>query len=316
VAGIEREPWWLERMAHIRSRPSAEGLRRLARAVSRGSTVIRVHRLGGGLATATSAVRLRTSGGRTLDVVLKRFPRPRYEYASNEWKRLVYAQRLPVPSPEPLMFDEAGDWFDVPSIVMTKLPGRPDVAPEDLERWLNEFAQCQAAIHAAPTGRVPAIMRPRPIVAQPVKDLPRDAEAEVAARYVRRRFARAVTRDLVVAHGDAHPGNVLWSRGRISGVTDWHHAGVFPRGHEAAYARADIAVLVGPRAADRYLDAYESAADVRVRDLPVWDLRQGLAALKWHPLWAIAYREQGATLTNATARRRAAAFVRRVLATL
>jgi aminoglycoside phosphotransferase (APT) family kinase protein len=130
---------------------------------------------------------------------------------------------------------------------------------------------------------------------------------------VSRRFARARTRDVVIAHGDAHPGNVLWSRGRITGVTDWHHAGLFPRGHEVAYARADIAVLVGPRAADDFLDVYEDVAGVRVQDLAIWDLRQGLAAMRWSPLWVFAYRQQGASLTAATARGRAGAFVRRAL---
>jgi aminoglycoside phosphotransferase (APT) family kinase protein len=311
---IEREPWWEERAKHLRSRPSPDGLRRLARAVSRGATPVRTRRLGGGLATATSVVTLRTSGGRTIDVVLKRFPHTDDTYAVREWERLGFAQRLPVPSPEPLVFDGSGAWFGVPSLVMSKLPGRPDVVPKDLDRWLGEFAQVQAAIHSAPIGRAPAILRrPDEIVTQPVQGLPRSTSVDTAVRYVSRRIARARSRDVVVAHGDAHPGNVLWSRGRISGVTDWHHAALFPRGHEVAYARADIAVLVGPQAADDYLEAYERASGVRVQDLSAWDLRQGLAGLRWCPLWALAYREQGATLTTATARRRAASFVKRVL---
>jgi aminoglycoside phosphotransferase (APT) family kinase protein len=311
---IEDEPWWQERARYLRSRPPADGLRRLARAVSSGATPVRARRLGGGLATATSAVTLRTRTGRTFDVVLKRYPRVDDPYAVNEWKRLAFAQRLPVTSPEPIAFDPGGNWFGVPALVMSRLPGRPDVVPKHIDRWLDEFARVQAAIHSAPIGRAPAILRsPDELVAQPVAGLPRTASVDEAVRYVGRRFARARTRDVVVGHGDAHPGNVLWLRGRISGVTDWHHCGRFPRGHEVAYARADIAVLVGPRAADDYLEAYERAANVRVSDLAVWDLRQGLAALRWSPLWALAYREQGSSLTAATARRRATAFVKRVL---
>ena len=313
---IEREPWWQERAVLIRSRPAADGLRRLANVVSRGSTVARVRRLGGGLATATSVVTLQTPSERTFHVVLKRFPPTNAHYAANEWKRLVFAERLSVPTPEPIAFDRRCEWFGIPSIVMSKLPGRPDVAPSDLDSWLEEFARVQAEIHSAPANRVPAVMRAREIIAQPVGDheLPPSPEVDAAIRYVGRRFARARTRDLVIGHGDAHPGNVLWSRGRISGVTDWHHAGLFPRGHEVAYARADIAVLVGPRAADHYLEAYERLAGVRVLDLAVWDLRQGIAALRWCPLWALAYREQGSSLKTQTARRRAIVFVKRVLA--
>jgi aminoglycoside phosphotransferase (APT) family kinase protein len=152
--------------------------------------------------------------------------------------------------------------------------------------------------------------------AQFVTDLPLSPVVQAAVRYIDKRFDRARESDLVVGHGDAHPGNVLWSRGRISGVTDWHHLGIYPRGHEVAYSRADIAVLVGRRYADAYLDIYERTTGARVRDLQMWDLRQGLAALRFGPLWAIAYGEQGSALTPSLARRRALAFLRSVLKTI
>jgi aminoglycoside phosphotransferase (APT) family kinase protein len=314
---IEREPWWQERVAHMRSRPSQEGLRRMARQVAAGAVPIGNRRLGGGIATATSVVTLRPRSGRAFHVVLKRFSRSNDPFARSEWDRLGFARRLAVPSPEPIAFDHAGEWFGVSALVMAKLPGRPDVVPENIDRWLEEFAQVQAAIHATHVARPPATMRRSDeLIAQPVRGLRTSPTIDAAVRYVSRRFARAQTRDIVVAHGDAHPGNVLWSRGRISGVTDWHHAGMFPRGHEVAYTRADIAVLVGLRAADAYLTAYERVADVRVKDLAMWDLRQGVAAVRWSPLWAFAYRQQGATLTASTARRRAIAFVKHVLAGL
>lgn len=312
---IEAEPWWQERYAQIRSRPPADGLRRLARAISRGSTVTRTRRLGGGIGTATSAVTLRTSSGRTVAVILKRFPRDRGDKAVEEWRRLRFAQRLPVPSPEPIAIDRTGEWFGAPALVMARLPGRPDVTPRDVPRWLDEFAKVQATLHSVRVARPPGfLLGPEALVAQSASGLTSSPVVDAASRYVRRRIARARIRDVVVAHGDAHPGNMLWRRGRVSGVTDWAYAGMLPRGHEVAYARTDIAVLLGPRAADDYLVAYEHHSGVRVRDLAVWDLRQGLGALRWSPLWALAYREQGAALTAATAKRRATAFVKRVLA--
>jgi aminoglycoside phosphotransferase len=316
MKSIEREHWWQERARWIRSRPSAAGLELLAAAVLRGSSVVRVRRLGGGLATATSVVTLSSPRGKTFDVVMKRFPRPRDPYAENEWKRLRYARRLRVPTPEPIAFDKQGEWFGVPTIVMSKLPGRPGVSPTDFVSWLEEFASVQATIHSASTGRVPSYLRGRDLKAQFVTDLPLSPVVQAAVRYIDKRFDRARESDLVVGHGDAHPGNVLWSRGRISGVTDWHHLGIYPRGHEVAYSRADIAVLVGRRYADAYLDIYERTTGARVRDLQMWDLRQGLAALRFGPLWAIAYGEQGSALTPSLARRRALAFLRSVLKTI
>lgn len=312
---VEQESWWVERAAHQRTRPAADGLRRLARQVAPGSTPVAYRRLGGGLATATGMVSLRKGPGPPIKVVLKRFPARNDPDAVHEWRRLRFAARLPVPTPDPIAFDRTGEWFETSSLVMSSLPGRPDVAPSDLDRWIREFARVQATIHQTRIARPPAsIGSPddlTPILGRGLRSTPTVA---AASAYVARTFARAARTDLVVAHGDPHPGNVLWSRGRISGVTDWRFAGMYPRGHEVAYARADIAVLVGQRAADAYLEAYEREAGVRVRDLALWDLRQGLAAMRWGPLWAFAYRQQGAALTRATARRRARSFVIGVLA--
>ena len=310
---VEREPWWHERRAFVLSRPSAEGMRRLARVVSRGSTPLRVRRLGGGLSTATNVVTLRTPRGRTVDVIVKRFPPGREAVATNEWKQLGFAERIAVPTPEPIAFDRRGDWFGATAIVMSKLPGRPDVAPKDTARWLAEFAEVQAAIHSTSVAHAPASARAGELVAQPVPGLVQSDETRAAMNYIARRLAKAATRDVVVGHGDAHPGNVLWARGRISGVVDWSHGGVLPRGHEVAYARADIAVLAGPSVADRYLAVYERTSGTTVPDLAVWDLRQGIAAVRWNAVWAHAYREQGAELTTATARRRARSFFRGAL---
>src|SRR5207245_740388 len=76
-----------------------------------------------------------------------------------------------------------------------------------------------------------------------------------------------------------HPGTRLWPRGRITGFTAWQDARLLPRGYEVAYMRADIAVLLGTRAADRYREAYERLLGEPVEDLAVWDLVCALNAL-------------------------------------
>jgi aminoglycoside phosphotransferase (APT) family kinase protein len=147
----------------------------------------------------------------------------------------------------------------------------------------------------------------------PPPDIRRTPLVDEVTAKLRRRAGRAIRREPVVAHGDSHPGNLLWSRGRITGVTDWRHARLAPRGHEVAYMRADIAVLLGARAADRYREAYERLLGGPVEDLAVWDLVCGLNALRWNVLWVEPYREQGADLTHERARRRALAFLRNAL---
>jgi aminoglycoside phosphotransferase (APT) family kinase protein len=306
--------WWDDHVGHLESRPTAEGLRALANAVSRGSKVERVRRLGGGISNATSAIRLRTRSGRAVAVVLKRF-RSDKNSAKDEWRRLAFAQRLPVPSPEPLALDERGTWFGTPALVMRRLPGRPDVRPKRPESWLSEIARMHIQIHAANAQQIPAAFRALPYADGwvPPDAVRRTQTDDDAIARLRRRVSRAVRRDVVVGHGDPHPGNLLWSRGRISGVADWQHVKLSARGYDVAYMRADIAVLLGMRAADGYRDAYERLLGRPVEDLRLWDVVCGLNALQWSVLWVRPYREQGAELTYERARRRAAAFVRRSL---
>ena len=45
----------------------------------------------------------------------------------------------------------------------------------------------------------------------------------------------------------------------------------------------------------------------------MWDVAQGLNGIRFGPMWAYAYREQRADLSDEQTVRRAAAFVRRVL---
>jgi hypothetical protein len=46
--------------------------------------------------------------------------------------------------------------------------------------------------------------------------------------------------DSVLIHRDFHPGNVLWARGRVSGVVDWQAACVGPRAADVWHCRGNL----------------------------------------------------------------------------
>ncbi|HVE92288.1 MAG TPA: hypothetical protein VNE62_08310, partial [Actinomycetota bacterium] len=87
---------WEAHRAHLLSVPSRGGLAAMARAVAPGSRPVRVRRLGGGLATATHAVDLRTRNGSVFRTVLKRYA-PDDDTAPQEWDRLHCASAVEVP---------------------------------------------------------------------------------------------------------------------------------------------------------------------------------------------------------------------------
>ena len=204
---------WEAHRLHLLSAPPSEGLRALAKDISRGSKPVRCWRLGGGIGAATHALDVETRSGRILQLVLKRFVRST-RFDGSEWKRLRFAAGLDVPTPEPVALDEEGRWFDGPSFVMTRLPGRPDVNPANLDRWLNEIASALLLIHDHAISRAPALMRAphRFEFWKPPDGIRLSPLVERAIEQVEGHLPLAFAARRVVSHGDFHPGNLLWRR--------------------------------------------------------------------------------------------------------
>ena len=303
---------WSARRQHLLSEPSAEGLAVMCEAIVPGSRCVRRQRLGGGLDSATYALDLRTPGGELRRVVLKRYMAGD-RHLDSEWDGLRIAERLPVPSPTPLALDREGHWFGGPALVIARLPGRPQVNRLDSEPWLRQMAGALVSIHTA----VPEALagsqlgRASPAVRPPT--------GTTRSRLAERSFdalAGGLPADdePVLCHGDFHPGNLLWYRGRLSGVVDWSDVRLGSRWNEVAYCRTDLVVLLGWRAADRLLDHYQDLSGVRARNLALWDLHCALGAMRDYRFWLIAYRELGGgPLTRPQMAGRLSVFMRRAL---
>jgi len=305
-----------ERERHRRSRPSADGLARLAAALDAGAPRL-VRRLGGGLGSATHLVAL---GDKR--VVLKRYPAGS-DLPALEWECLAFATKFGLLSPEPLALDQAGEWFGSPSLAIEVMPGRPDLAPRGVAAYVNDVAAALARIHSSPaSGAMGALLRPHAVDRWTAPDpvppglITRSVASRVVAEVVDR-LPHADRGGAVFCHGDFHPGNLLWQRGRLSAVIDWSHSRLGPRWWELAYFRMELAVLVDARAADALLARYELLAGKTSPDQPVWDLICLYNGHRWGHTWLDGYREQGRRdLTLETMRRRLTRLARRALAAL
>jgi aminoglycoside phosphotransferase (APT) family kinase protein len=239
------------------------------------------------------------AGGQTCsthEVVVRRHrPESSVFLARREYHHLerLWARGLPVA--EPLLIDDE-ELFGVPTVVMSRLPGRPDLEPTDPNEWARQMGETLARIHAvSPSslgepaldvvdGRLPDVWLP-PIASHPFGE---------RAWEQLRRDAPAVTPPVVI-HGDFQSTNVLWSEGRLSGLLDWTMLCQGPAGIDVGEARFETLLLLGPDAADRFLQAYEDALGTTVADIHAWDLRAALVLGLVVPLssWATRYREMG-----------------------
>ena len=173
-----------------------------------------------------------------------------------------------LPAPEPIAADADGRESDGhPGILMTRLPGRVDLTPADPEGWLRQTAATAARIHdvraAAPPfrGRIDAaapvvpVSATRPAVWEAAFCLLRQQAPEPAACFI---------------HRDFQPFNLLWRRGRLTGVVDWAMSCTGPADFDTGHCRLNLAVLFGADWAERLRLAYEAEAG-RAID-PWWDL--------------------------------------------
>jgi aminoglycoside phosphotransferase (APT) family kinase protein len=232
-----------------------------------GVRIVRVRRLPGASSTAVHGL-YAADGTR---FVLRRYVWPGFlddepVAPRREVEALRFASGHGLSVPDVVAADTAGtDIGDgVPALLMSFLPGRAMAAPDE-----HRLAEVAAAIHAVdPEGFghdyfpwfTGATVAPPPTARWPriwetAIGLWHDAAPEYTPTFI---------------HRDFHPGNVLWWRGRPSGVVDWTNACAGPCGCDVATCRANLVDLAGERAADDFLAAYESLTGEAFD--PYWDM--------------------------------------------
>jgi len=164
-----------------------------------------------------------------------------------------------------------------PAVLMTRVPGRVYLMPRDRESWLRQMAHMLARIHAlALDGRPFASWLDRSRLSPPPDashvGVWRDAIALVAEE---RRPVRTC-----FVHRDYQHFNLLWMRGRLTGVVDWIEAGLGPPEIDVGHCRLNLTLLFSADVADRFRAMYEAESGHTVDAW--WDVH---ALLSYSPSW-------------------------------
>ena len=173
-----------------------------------------------------------------------------------------------LPAPEPVAADAHGRECDGhAAILMTRLPGRPDVTPTDPEGWLRQIAAMAARIHDVQAVAPPFRSRIDAAAPRIPASATRPAVWEAAFGILRQQAPEPAT---CFIHRDFQHFNLLWRRGLLTGVVDWAMSCTGPADFDVGHCRLNLAVLFGADRAERLRLAYEAEAG-RAID-PWWDL--------------------------------------------
>lgn len=262
----------------LRGRPPRDTLEWVRQSLG-ATRVTRVRVLRGGESSAVHMVTLEGATGACERVVLRRYVLDWLAeepwIPSNEVAVLQLLEESPILAPQLLVSDIDGRVTGTPAIVMSALPGRIEWEPRDFDAWQRQLAEALPPVHAVPVS--PRLRRFAPY----------PAEHPVPPEWSRHRWAWEAAVSLyeegppadvqaVFIHRDYHPGNVLWTGGRITGVVDWASACVGPAEEDVAHCRENITRHLGQEAADRFLATWQSVSGVREYH-PYWDLTNVLS---------------------------------------
>jgi aminoglycoside phosphotransferase (APT) family kinase protein len=247
--------------------------------VTKGSRITSATRLYPGATALVHGIRV-SAPGRRARFVLKRpyeavFTGSTSEESRNEAVALRAARRSALPAPELVALDHDGSRSGKPGVLMTWMPGRVELGEGALRPRVRRLARVLAQVHSVPARGVAAkktwAIRRR--VSPPSWSRRRGAWSLALAHL--RSPAPACT-ERVFLHGDYHPGNMLWSDGRLSGLIDWSGGRRGPRHLDVAHCRSNLMLLLGTEAADEFLLEYERRIGRELEHQTWFDVRDAL----------------------------------------
>lgn len=263
----------------LRRRPPERTLRWVEGSIGQGSRLASLRRLTLGGWHANHALTVIDRHETAHRLVLRRWARPEWAIedpdftAAREAAVLELLAESPVPAPRLVAADPDGKVCDVPTLLITRLPGGPPGLPGDMEAFLAQLAKALTKIHSIDgpaLARMPAYRNyydlrcaeaptwsGRPELWERALELGRSDPPEGGRCFI---------------HRDYHPENTLWSRGRLTGTVDWTSASFGPAAVDTGHMRWNLALTYGLDAADEFLRQYRSLTGDLLDDQPYWDI--------------------------------------------
>jgi aminoglycoside phosphotransferase (APT) family kinase protein len=267
------------KMARRASDPPDEDLQWVISEVGRGARILELQPMALS-STAQHAIDIVDRSGRVHRWVLRRYL-DAARLANDPWyqpEHEVEALRIvadaDIPAPRLIAEDAAASICDVPTLLVTRIPGRHlGTRRVDLERYLRQAAEVMHLIHAIEPSLAAGLPVYAPYEPPSTLSIPFwSSRPELWTRVLEVLAGPAPDNEGRFIHRDYHAGNILFARGRITGVVDWPTACRGPRSIDVARMRLNLVGDFDAEVASRFLDLYGQQVGAGWRHEPYWDL--------------------------------------------
>lgn len=209
------------------------------------------------------------------------------DLAAHEASALVEAQKTGLPVPELVAYSTDDIGFGAPVVLMSYLEGSVELRPTNFQQWLNDLAEQLASLHQHTADHFPwqfcSWVEEATLAPPQWTTIPHVWEQAIELVL----GSEPITQPVFI-HRDYHPVNVLWHKGKVSGIVDWINACQGPAGVDVSHCRTNLAQMFGVAAADQFLDAYTAISPQFEYD-PYWDidsiLDMNLPQPTFYPPW-------------------------------
>jgi len=259
--------------------------------------LLRTWKLKGGVSAQVTALEIERPDGRTQKLIarrhgeadLKRNP----HIAADEFKLLQLLHSVGVAAPRPYHFDQSGEIFSTPYIVIEYIEGQPEFAPADLPDFILQFATHLCRIHKVDASKLDLSFLPQQaqILTDRLRARPENVDDSLDEGRIRDALETVwpipQRNTPALLHGDFWPGNLLWRDGELAAIIDWEDAALGDPLADVANSRLEMLWAFGTDAMHMFTQQYQSMTTIDFTNLTYWDLCAALRPVSKLAQWGL-----------------------------
>jgi len=268
----------------------------VAKRIDPQGKLLRTWGLEGGVSAQVTALEVELADGQRQKMIVRqhgeRDLKSNPQIAADEFKLLQGLQSVGLPTPRPYYFDQSGEIFSTPYIVIEYIEGETDFAPAHLANFILQFSVHLSRIHEIDGSRLDLSFLPRQenIYDKKLGERPAKVDESLDEGRIRDVLEAAwpfpQRNTAVLLHGDYWPGNILWRDGQLAAIIDWEDAKFGDPLADVANSRMELLWALGIDAMQRFTLQYQSLSSINFSNLPYWDLCAALRPAFQIAMWA------------------------------